>query len=82
MIAANRKDTRRRIEIVTNVRFPWHGEGPEPEHWSNEPQVGPWQDCGDLLLRFVYVPMHEAEARRLTHACLSLADANANNRLV
>jgi len=62
MLAANQSDTRRRIEIATNVRIPWYREdsdpNPEnPENWNpEEPHVGPWQDFGDWLLRFIYAP--------------------------
>jgi hypothetical protein len=57
MLVANRQDTRRRIEIVTNVHMPWPGEGPDPDPWNDgEPHIGPWRDCGDVLMRFVYVP--------------------------
>jgi hypothetical protein len=47
---------RKRIQIVTNVSRPWRGEGPDPEGWNSVPRIGPWQDCGDTLMRFVYVP--------------------------
>ena len=57
MLAANRRDTRRRIEIVTNVHMPWYCEGPDPDPWNDEePHIGPWRDFGDVLFRFVYVP--------------------------
>ena len=58
MLAANWQDTRRRIEIVTNVHMPDpHREGPDPENWNDkQPHIGPWRDFGDVLLRFVYVP--------------------------
>jgi len=59
MLAANRQDTRRRIEIVTNVHFPDpHREGSHPEeNWNEEePHTGPWQDWGDTLIRIVYLP--------------------------
>ena len=67
MLAANRRDTRRHIEIVTNVHMPWHGEGPDPDPRNDEElHVGPWQDCDDMLMRFVYVPdgMSVDEARK------------------
>lgn len=57
MLAASRWDTRKRIEIITNVHMPWRGEGPDPDPWDDEePHIGPWRDCGDVLMRFVYVP--------------------------
>jgi hypothetical protein len=57
----NQGDTRRRLEFVTNVCRPWRGEGPTPEGWNKEPRVGPWQDCGDVLMRMFYVPTGMAE---------------------
>ena len=68
MLAANRQDTRKRIEIITNVRIPWHAEGPAPDPWlDDELHIGPWQDWGDVLMRFVYVPdgMSGAEIREI-----------------
>jgi hypothetical protein len=57
MLAANREDTRRGIEIGTNVHMPWCGEGPDPDPWNDEePHVRPWRDCSDVLMRFVSVP--------------------------
>jgi hypothetical protein len=56
MLAANRQNTRERIEFVSHLHEPWRGEGPEPEGWNSELRIGPWQDCGDTLFRFVYVP--------------------------
>lgn len=47
---------RKRIQIVTNVSLPWRGEGPEPEGWGRVPRIGPWQDCGECLMRIVYRP--------------------------
>jgi hypothetical protein len=70
MLAANRQDTRRRIEIVTNVHMPDpNRESPNPEeNWNSKvPHFGPWLDSGDVLMRLVYVPngMSEEEARRI-----------------
>jgi hypothetical protein len=62
MLAANRHGKRNRIEFVSNVRWPWHGESgdpdPEnPENWpSGEPHVGALEDCGATLMRFVFFP--------------------------
>jgi hypothetical protein len=47
---------RKRIEIVSNISLAWHGEGPKPEGWNGVPRIGPWQDCGDSLMRMVYRP--------------------------
>jgi hypothetical protein len=69
MLVANRRDTRRRIEIVSNVHIPWHSEGPAPDPWNDEEShIGPWQDCVDgSLMRIVYIPtgMSEDEARKI-----------------
>src|SRR2546425_9372362 len=50
-------DHRKRIELISHIPGPWRGEGPEPEGWNKEPRIGPWKDCGDRLMRFVYVPI-------------------------
>lgn len=66
MLAANRPDTRRRIEIVTNVCFLQDDEGRRPEGWNDKKHyVEPWRHCGDVLMRIVYVPsgMSADEAR-------------------
>ena len=62
MVAANRKDRRRRIEFVSSVRIPWHGgdSDPDPENLANwpegQPHFGPWRDFGETLFRDVYRP--------------------------
>ena len=57
MLAMSQQDTRKRVEIVTNVHMPCPGKGPDPDPWNDEePHFGPWRDCGDVLMRFVYVP--------------------------
>jgi hypothetical protein len=65
MFAENRQDTRKRIEIVTNVRLPPERGCLGPEG-SSKLWVGPWQDCGDVLVRFVHMPagMDFQEERR------------------
>ena len=68
MLAANRQDTRKRVEIITNARLPAYGEGPVPEHGNKWPRATPWQDCGDCLFRMVLgVPdgMSFGEARKV-----------------
>jgi hypothetical protein len=39
MLLKNQRDTRRRIEIVTNVARPWNGPGPAPENPGASYQV-------------------------------------------
>ena len=65
MQLANRQDTRRRIEIITNALFPWRGPDPAPGSWGKEPH-GQWQYFGDVLMRILYVPpgMSVEEARQ------------------
>ena len=67
MLVAYRNDTRARIEIVSHIHRPWRGQGPKPEGWNKEPYVGPWQDCGDTLMRVMYFPdgMSADEARKI-----------------
>jgi hypothetical protein len=55
MFAVNWQDTRKRIQLVTNVLLPPERGCLGPED-SSKPWIGPWQDCGDTLMRFVYVP--------------------------
>jgi hypothetical protein len=56
---ANRRDSRKRIEIVSNVA--------RPDVDNAKPYISPWSDFGDVLMRMVYVPdaMSEEEARKL-----------------
>lgn len=53
---SNKTDARPRMDLVFHMQRPWHGEGPQPENWNDLPSFGPWQDCGDRLMRLVYVP--------------------------
>ena len=53
----NQRDTRRRLEFVTNVSWPCQGEDPAPENKNpRKAHASPWQDCGDVLMRIIYVP--------------------------
>jgi hypothetical protein len=54
-------------EIISHVLRPRRGGGPEPRDWNKAPRVGPWQDCGDRLMRILYVPagMTADEARKI-----------------
>jgi hypothetical protein len=56
---ANRRDTRRRIEIVSNIA--------RADVDNAKPHATSWSDFGDVLMRMVYVPdaMSEEEARKL-----------------
>jgi hypothetical protein len=55
---ANRRDSRRRIEIVSNVAR----RGVD----NAKPHMSPWSDFGDVIMRMLYVPagMTEEEARK------------------
>jgi hypothetical protein len=55
---ANRRDTRRRIETVSNIA----GLGVD----NAKSHMSPWSDFGDVLMRMVYVPagMTEEEVRK------------------
>lgn len=48
LLMKERRDTRKRVTLITNVRL-WDGN-------ENEPNVELWRDCGDTLMRFVYQP--------------------------
>jgi hypothetical protein len=48
LLMKERRDTRKRVTLITNVRL-WDGN-------ENEPHVEPWRDSGDTLMRFVYQP--------------------------
>lgn len=52
---AEKRSTRKRIEIITNVRFPQH-EPPQTRD-NSIPYAYPWQETTDGgLIRFVYCP--------------------------
>jgi hypothetical protein len=55
---ANRRDSPRRIEIVSNIA--------RPDVDNAKPHISPWSDFGDVLMRMLYVPagMTEEEARK------------------
>jgi hypothetical protein len=55
MRAKHIRDTRKRIEIISNVPRPQHALPPGAN--NSIPYVGPWQEMQDgSLLRFVYRP--------------------------
>lgn len=55
MRAGHKRDTRKRIEIISNVPRPEHALPPGAN--NSIPYVGPWQEMQDgSLLRFVYRP--------------------------
>ena len=57
LLAANRHDTRKRIEIVSHVPRPWAGEGLPPLTWNRVPSADPWKETRDgRLSRTVYIP--------------------------
>jgi hypothetical protein len=58
MLLKNHRDSRRRIEIVSNIARPGVGNA--------KPQVSPWSDFGDVIMLMLYVPagMTEEEARK------------------
>src|SRR5690349_6968017 len=48
MLAGKREDTKKRIEVRTNVsRYTWMGDDPMPEDWGAQLRATPWNDCGD-----------------------------------
>jgi hypothetical protein len=50
------RDSRRRVQIITSVLLPGlPGEDPKD---PNVPHATEWNDCGDVLMRIVYVPSH------------------------
>lgn len=51
MLLKNQRDTRKRIELVTNVLLT-----DKQELDPTKPHTSDWQDFGEVLLRFVYVP--------------------------
>ena len=58
MFLNNQRDSRKRIEIVSNIA--------RPDLDNAKPHVSPWSDFGDVLMRMLYVPagMTEEEARK------------------
>lgn len=55
MRAEHMRDTRKRIEIISNVPRPQHALAPGTS--NSIPYAGPWQETQDgTLLRFVYRP--------------------------
>jgi hypothetical protein len=57
LLMKERRDTRKRITIISNICRPgWDDDSTKIEGWDMQPHVGPWQDCGDTLMRVVYRP--------------------------
>jgi hypothetical protein len=52
MLLKNQRDTRKRIELVTNVLFPSPNFTEKQELDSTKPYTSDWQDFGEMLLRF------------------------------
>ena len=48
LLMKERRDTRKRVTLISNVCRPGGDE--------NEPHVGPWRDFGDTLMRMIYLP--------------------------
>jgi len=59
MILKNQRDSRKRIELVTNVLFSSPDFIDKQELDPRKPHTSDWQDFGEVLLRFVYVPSVE-----------------------
>ena len=55
MLLKNQQDTRRRIELVTNVLFARPNFAETQELDETKPHAFDWQDFGEVLFRFVYV---------------------------
>jgi hypothetical protein len=58
MLLKNHRDSRRRIELVSNIA--------RPDVDKAKPYMSPWSDFGDVLMRMLYVPagITEEEARK------------------
>jgi len=56
MLLKNQRDTRKRIELVTNVLFARPNFTETQELDETKPHAFDWQDFGEVLFRFVYVP--------------------------
>jgi len=66
MLLKNQRDTRRRVEMVTNVAFIYEDEAGRPLDTSR-PQATPWTGDTETLVRILYAPdgMTIEEARRI-----------------
>lgn len=64
MLLKNQRDTRKRIELVTNVNLPSSPDftGTQVLDLSKS-HTFDWQDFGEVLWRFVYIPASEAGSR-------------------
>ena len=71
MLLKNQRDTRRKIELVTNVLFSSSNFTDEQELNQTKPQTSDWQDFGDVLLRFVYVPNGMSVERDATRSVVN-----------
>ena len=56
MLLKNQRDTRKRIEIVTNVLLQSPGFTDKQKLDPTKSHASDWQNFGEMLLRFVYVP--------------------------
>jgi hypothetical protein len=65
MLLKNQRDTRRRIEIVTNAFFPEDEAGRPLD--TSKPLATPWTGNTETLVRILCVPagMTKEEARRI-----------------
>jgi hypothetical protein len=65
MLLKNQRDSRRRIEIVSNIA--------RPDVDNAKPHMSPRSDFGDVLMRMLYVPagMTEEDARKISGFSLS-----------
>ena len=56
LLVKERRDTRKRVAIVTNVLFPDPTSSNAQKLREMEPHVGPWQDFSETLMRMIYLP--------------------------
>jgi hypothetical protein len=70
-ISTNQRDTRRKIELVTNVLFSSSNFTDEQELNQTKPQTSDWQDFGEVLLRFAYVPNGVSVERDATRSVVN-----------
>ncbi len=68
MLLKNQRDTRKRIQIVTNAFFAaWQDEAVGGPLDASKPLATPWIDNAETLVRILYVPdgMTKEEAMRI-----------------
>jgi hypothetical protein len=61
LLMKERRDTRKRVTLITNVCL-WDGN-------ENEPHVEPWRDCGDTLIRMIYRPNMRLKLGQAVPSC-------------